>query len=193
VLVGPVRDRLRQVTQAVADEHDWHRISLAIQPDHVHLFIRADPSTLPSDIPRLIKGCSAHDLRAEFPQLLQLPSQRTFFQLTQVIAYKPKRLGIRVDPVAPAYTSQTCPACFARNKAGARRYVCTECGRHGHRDRVGAVTIARDTGRDGRSAGATGALGALPVDGPPGTAPNCEASIPKAHAPAGERISTSQL
>ena len=43
VLVGPVRDRLRQIIEAVAAERDWEIIRLAIQPDHVHLFIRANP------------------------------------------------------------------------------------------------------------------------------------------------------
>lgn len=84
VLVGPVRDRLKQIIEEVVDERDWQIISLAIQPDHVHLFIRADPYTLPSDIPRLIKGRSSHDLREEFPHLLKLPSlwTRSFFLST---------------------------------------------------------------------------------------------------------------
>ena len=64
--------------------HDWQIIQLAIQPDHVHLFIRTNPSTLPSDIPRLIKGRSAHDLREEFPHLRKLPAlwTRSFFLST---------------------------------------------------------------------------------------------------------------
>jgi putative transposase len=74
VLVGPVHDRLKQLIEEVAGERDWEIIRLAIQPDHVHLFIRADPYTLPSDIPRLIKGRSSHHLRKEFPHLLKLPS-----------------------------------------------------------------------------------------------------------------------
>ena len=74
VLVGPVHDRLKQIIGEVADEREWEIIRLAIQPDHVHLFIRADPYTLPSDIPRLIKGRSSHHLRREFPHLLKLPS-----------------------------------------------------------------------------------------------------------------------
>jgi putative transposase len=82
-----------------------------------------------------------------------------FFQLTQFITYKAERLGIRVEQVDPAYTSQTCPACFAKNKAEDRRYVCVECGWHGHRDAVGAVNIARDTGRRGDSVGAAVASG----------------------------------
>jgi putative transposase len=84
VLVGPVRDRLRQISEEVAAERDWEIIRLAIQPDHVHLFIRANPSTLPSDIPRLIKGRSSHDLRSEFPYLRKLPSlwTRAYFLST---------------------------------------------------------------------------------------------------------------
>jgi putative transposase len=81
-----------------------------------------------------------------------------FFQLAQFITYKAERLGIRVEQVNPAYTSQTCPACSARNKAADRRYVCLDCGWSGHRDVVGAINIARATGRRGDSAGATGAM-----------------------------------
>src|SRR5215472_4278888 len=84
VLVGPVHDHLKQIIGEVAAQHDWEIIRLAIQPDHVHLFIRANPYTLPSDIPRLIKGRSSHLLREEFPHLLKLPSlwTRTCFAST---------------------------------------------------------------------------------------------------------------
>jgi IS605 OrfB family transposase len=75
----------------------------------------------------------------------------TFFQLTTFITYKAERLGICVEQVDPAYTSQTCPACFARNKAQDRRYVCVECGWMGHRDAVGAINISRRTGAGGDS------------------------------------------
>jgi len=79
-----VYDRLKQIIEEVATEHDWQVIQLAIQPDHVHLFVRANPYTLPSDIPRLIKGRSSHDLRQEFPDLRKLPSlwTRSFFLST---------------------------------------------------------------------------------------------------------------
>ena len=82
----------------------------------------------------------------------------TCLQLTQFITYKAERLGIRVEQVDPAYTSQICPACFEKNTADDRRYVCGACGWHGHRDAVGAINIARrhpDTGRCGHNSGAT--------------------------------------
>lgn len=74
VLVGPVHDRLKQIIEEVVNENGWQIIELAIQPDHVHLFLRSNPHTLPTDIARLIKGRSSHDLRKEFPHLLRMPS-----------------------------------------------------------------------------------------------------------------------
>jgi putative transposase len=74
VLVGPVRDRLQAVIEEVAREHSWQIITLSIQPDHVHLVIRSNPYTLPTDMARLLKGRSAHDLREEFPHLKRMPS-----------------------------------------------------------------------------------------------------------------------
>jgi putative transposase len=84
VLVGPVAQRLKAIIDEVAQEHAWEIREWAIQPDHVHLFVRADPYTLPSDIPRLIKGRSSHHLRKEFPHLLKLPSlwTRSYFLST---------------------------------------------------------------------------------------------------------------
>jgi IS605 OrfB family transposase len=77
-----------------------------------------------------------------------------FYQLSAFIAYKAERLGMRVEQVDLAYTSQTRPACFARNKAQDRCYVCSACGWTGHRDEVGAINISRRTGPHGHSAGA---------------------------------------
>ena len=56
MLVGPVRDRFEQIARGVVQEHGWQIVDLAIQPDHVHLFIQANPYTLPTDIARLLKG-----------------------------------------------------------------------------------------------------------------------------------------
>ena len=81
----------------------------------------------------------------------------TFYQLTAFITYKAARLGIKVELVDPAHTSQQCPACKHRNKADDRSYKCRDCGWKGHRDIVGAINISRRTGLDGDSQGAMGA------------------------------------
>jgi putative transposase len=74
ILTGKVAERLEQIIHQVAQEHRWEVLELAIQPEHVHLFLRANPYTLPTDIARLIKGRSSHVLREEFPALKRMPS-----------------------------------------------------------------------------------------------------------------------
>lgn len=49
-------------------------LELAIQPDHVHLFVSANPRVAINRIVNAFKGRSSHDLREEFPELLKLPS-----------------------------------------------------------------------------------------------------------------------
>lgn len=81
----------------------------------------------------------------------------SFYQLTQFLTYKAERLGMKVEQVDPAYTSQECPACCARNKAQDRTYVCVECGWMGHRDNVGAINVSRRAGSAGNRQSAVGA------------------------------------
>lgn len=71
---GPIWQRLQHLILEVAKENGGKVIELAIQPDHVHLFLGSNPRTLPTDLARLIKGRSAHVLREEYPFLKRLPS-----------------------------------------------------------------------------------------------------------------------
>ena len=74
VLVGAVRTRLETILRQVAREKGWAILELAIQPDHVHLLVSADPKIAINYIVNAFKGRSSHDLREEFPELLRLPS-----------------------------------------------------------------------------------------------------------------------
>src|SRR5579884_24880 len=74
VLVGAVQRRLEQLLTEVITQQEWHLIELAMQPDHGHLFVRTNPFTFPSNMPRLIKGRSSRVLRKEFVQLRALPA-----------------------------------------------------------------------------------------------------------------------
>jgi len=65
----------------------------------------------------------------------------SFGQLQQFIAYKARRLGIAVELVNPAYTSQTCHQCGQRGKRNGERFSCTTCG-VSHADVNAALNIA---------------------------------------------------
>ncbi|WP_431030217.1 RNA-guided endonuclease InsQ/TnpB family protein [Lysinibacillus sp. LZ02] len=74
----------------------------------------------------------------------------SFYRLSQFIEYKAKLVGIKVEYVNPAYTSQTCPKCAEKNKAKDRKYKC-KCGFEKHRDLVGAMNIRYAPVIDGNS------------------------------------------
>jgi putative transposase len=103
------------------------------------------------------KGTTRTSRGAKARKNNRMKNSWSFYQLSQFIAYKAERLGIRIEQVDPAYTSQECPACGARNKAQDRTYVCADCGWHGHRDSVGALNISRRAGLPDKRVGATGA------------------------------------
>ena len=66
--------------------------------------------------------------------------QWAFSKVRQMLTYKAKALGIKVEVIDESYTSQTCPSCGDRHKPKNRRYTCG-CGFEYHRDGVGAMNI----------------------------------------------------
>lgn len=61
-------------------------------------------------------------------------------EIIEKLTYKLQELGIELEKVDEAYTSQTCPNCFKKNKRSTRNYKC-KCGYTQHRDIVGAINI----------------------------------------------------
>lgn len=68
--------------------------------------------------------------------------QWAFGKIAELITYKAKALGIKVETIDESYTSQTCPKCGSRKKPTNRNYTC-RCGLKYHRDGVGAINIRR--------------------------------------------------
>jgi putative transposase len=89
ILRGEIAQRLEQLVYEVALEQRWQVLNLSIQPDHVHLFIRSNPYTLPTDIARLLKGRSSPILREEFFSLQRMPSlwtRSTFYSTAGTVS-----------------------------------------------------------------------------------------------------------
>ena len=69
--------------------------------------------------------------------------QWVFKQITDMIEYKAKSIGIEVDYQEESYTSQTCPKCNNKYKPKNRNFDCPNCNFKYHRDSIGAINIHR--------------------------------------------------
>jgi putative transposase len=74
ILVGRIKHRLEQVIHETAKEMGVEVLDLAVNPDHLHLFVSAYPQLAVHKIVKRFKGRSSHTLRKEFPELHKLPS-----------------------------------------------------------------------------------------------------------------------
>ena len=82
VLVPPIDEWLRDIFNQVAAEHGFLLHTVEVMPDHVHLFVEADPTRSVAEIVNRFKGPSSRFLRQEFPSLRsRLPTlwSRTYY------------------------------------------------------------------------------------------------------------------
>ena len=66
-----------------------------------------------------------------------------FRQLQQFVEYKAQAVGIAVEYVDPAYTSQTCSGCGGAGLRVRHRFVCKQCGLRAHADLNASRNLAR--------------------------------------------------
>jgi len=69
VLTPPHDVRLKEIIAEVATEADMIVHALEIMPDHVHVFVEADPTLSVAEIVNRFKGRSSRLMRTEFPAL----------------------------------------------------------------------------------------------------------------------------
>lgn len=81
VLVGNIARDCAGLIRQKCDELGWRVLELAIQPDHVHLFVQVFPTTAASDVVQACKGVTSHILRERYSELKKLPSlwTRSYF------------------------------------------------------------------------------------------------------------------
>src|SRR3954462_11068945 len=84
VLVGEIAEVCQQLIVAKCEEQGWRVLELAVQPDHVHLFVQVYPTVAAAEVVQQCKGITSHELRLQFRQLLKLPSlwTRSYFAAT---------------------------------------------------------------------------------------------------------------
>ncbi len=84
VLVGPVATDCRELIERKCAEEGWDILTLAVQPDHIHLFVQAWPTVSAAEVVKECKGLTSHELREKYPALKRLPSlwTRSYFAST---------------------------------------------------------------------------------------------------------------
>jgi len=69
VLTGDVGWRLKELIEEICATRDWEIEALAVEPDHVHLFVSCPPRDAPAKVMNIIKSITARELYAGFPRL----------------------------------------------------------------------------------------------------------------------------
>lgn len=79
VLAGKVKTKIEGMIKFACQVNDWDIFELAIQRDHVHLYLGAGPRWAPSEIMKTIKGGTSNKIRELFPDLDEIYWGATFW------------------------------------------------------------------------------------------------------------------
>ena len=69
LLKGDVKVFTQEVFTRIAREYGWEIEEMAIEDDHVHLFIHVPPKYAPAQVAQIMKSISAREIFKEFPRL----------------------------------------------------------------------------------------------------------------------------
>lgn len=74
ILEGSIAADCRKLIEEKRAERGWQILELAINLDHIHMFVRVFPTTSAAEVVKECKGVTSHELRAKYPVLVKLPS-----------------------------------------------------------------------------------------------------------------------
>ncbi|MBA7554470.1 hypothetical protein ES705_47091 [subsurface metagenome] len=72
---GNVQFNLRRIFEDIAKRYEYEILEMEVMPDHIHLFVGAEPTVAPVDIVRTFKSISAIELFKAFPSLKRFYGQ----------------------------------------------------------------------------------------------------------------------
>lgn len=84
VLVNSVATDCQSLIEQKCEQHGWTVLNIAVQPDHIHLFVRVYPTISAADVVKECKGLTSYELRKKYPELKKLPCMwtRSYFAST---------------------------------------------------------------------------------------------------------------
>ena len=99
VIEKSIAIKLEGMIKFACQIHDWELYELAIELDHVHLYLGAPPKYSPSQIMKIIKGGTSNKLKKLFPKLKEIYWGAGFW----ADGYLVKSVGVITDKVISAY------------------------------------------------------------------------------------------
>jgi putative transposase len=84
VLVKEIKSDCENLIRNKCEQNAWQVLELAVQPDHVHLFVRAFPTIPAYEIIKNCKGITSYILRNKYKELKKIPClwTKTYFAST---------------------------------------------------------------------------------------------------------------
>ena len=79
VLKGNIAKRIEGMIRFASQINDWEIYELAVNLDHVHLYMGAQPKFATSEIMKIIKGGTSNKIRELFPELDEVYWGATFW------------------------------------------------------------------------------------------------------------------
>ena len=102
VLLGKLAKTIEGMIRFCCQIHEWEIYELAIQKDHVHLYLGTQPKWSPSDVMRRIKGGTSKKVRELFPTLDEIYWGSTFW----ADGFMVKSVGEMTDKVISHYIEE---------------------------------------------------------------------------------------
>ena len=102
VLTGKLAKQIEGMIRFAAQIHEWEIYELAMQHDHVHLYMGAQPKWSPSEIMKTIKGGTSNKIREYYPNLDEIYWRATFW----ADGFFVKSVGSVTDKVISEYVQK---------------------------------------------------------------------------------------
>ena len=99
VLKGKIAQRITGMIRFCCQLYEWEIYELAVEEDHVHLYLGVQPKWSPSQVMNKIKGGSSRKIKKLFPKLKEVYWGATFW----ADGYMVKSVGKITDKVVSNY------------------------------------------------------------------------------------------
>jgi len=102
ILTGKIKESIEGMIKFAVQINDWELYELAVQKDHIHLYLSAGPKWSPSSIMKLIKGGTSNKIRKLYPSLDEVYWGSTFW----ADGFLVKSAGVMTDKVISTYVQK---------------------------------------------------------------------------------------